>query len=185
MATPNYNDPRAGSNAFSIGQQELLRLKNRISFIEEAFDALDDDPTDSIPTKLSELQNDEGFMTQEEVTELIQSMMRITPKGKNLYGGTPGIYYPVNIAPGEMITVSTPDTPEYDINGVASALLYIYDAQKSEVSYWSCFPYRTPNRTLTVPEGETIRYIKIVDNENLRIQLEKGSSVTTYEDYIP
>ena len=63
MATPNYNDPRAGTNAFSIGQQELLRLKNRIGFIEEAFEKLDDDPTDAIPTKLSELQNDVGFVT--------------------------------------------------------------------------------------------------------------------------
>ena len=69
MATPNYNDPRAGSNAFSIGQQELLRLKNRIGFIEEAFDALDDDPTDAIPTKLSELQNDVGFITADDIPE--------------------------------------------------------------------------------------------------------------------
>ena len=69
MATPNYNDPRAGTNAFSIGQQELLRLKNRIGFIEEAFEKLDDDPTDAIPTKLSELQNDVGFITADDIPE--------------------------------------------------------------------------------------------------------------------
>ena len=67
MATPNYNDPRAGTNAFSIGQQELLRLKNRIGFIEEAFEKLDDDPTDAIPTKLSQLQNDVGFITEDDI----------------------------------------------------------------------------------------------------------------------
>lgn len=67
MSTPNYEDPRAAGNAFSIGQQELLRLKKRVNFIEEAFDKLDDDPTDSIPTKLSELQNDVGFITEDDI----------------------------------------------------------------------------------------------------------------------
>lgn len=70
MATPNYNDPRASTNAFSIGQQELLRLKNRIGFIEEAFEKLDDDPTDAIPTKLSELQNDVGFITADDIPDI-------------------------------------------------------------------------------------------------------------------
>ena len=70
MATPTYNEPRESSTAFSMGQQELLRLKNRIRFIEEAFEKLDDDPTDNIPTKVSQLQNDAGYITNTALTPL-------------------------------------------------------------------------------------------------------------------
>ena len=61
MATPNNNNP------FGIGEQDLLRQKKRIAFIEEAYEKLDDDPSDAIPTKLSELQNDAGYIIEDDL----------------------------------------------------------------------------------------------------------------------
>lgn len=68
MATPNNNNP------FGIGAQELLRQKKRIAFIEEAFKNLDDDPTDAIPTKVSELQNDAGYVTEEDIPTKVSDL---------------------------------------------------------------------------------------------------------------
>ena len=94
---------------------------------------------------------------------------------RNLYGGTPNVFYPCDIPNGTKVTVSTSDGSK-----ITTPIIFnLYRENKTRADYWSLKNYAS--RTITT--NASIKYIELTANHTSPIQVEVGDSKTEYQEY--
>lgn len=116
--------------------------------------------------------------TGDEITDL-KSALNWIGQGKNLCGTDPNVYYPVFLNGGERLTLSTADGSNCGYSGM---YLYIYDANKTQLNYYT-FPSNVSERTIGISSDYEVRYIRWSRDIHKNLQVEIGETKTEYEPY--